>query len=157
MGKAIGGLLILMFFLVMLKPEKWVVKQEQPSIGRYLEVAIFFIIGIYGGFIQAGVGFFLLAGLVLGSGLELVKANAIKVFIVFLYTPVALTVFILHQQVDYKLGLILAAGNMIGAFAGARLAVRWGAKVVRYFLLSALAFASLKLVGAFELIGRLLP
>ena len=155
MGRTIGGLLILMFFLVMLKPEKWMGKQGQPSLSRWLEVVIFFVIGIYGGFIQAGVGFFLLAGLVLGSGLELVRANAVKVFIVFLYTPFALAVFIIHQQVDYKLGLILAAGNMIGAFAGSRLAVKWGAKVVRYFLLVALAFASLKLVGAFELIGRL--
>jgi uncharacterized membrane protein YfcA len=155
MGKTIGGLLILMFFLVMLKPERWIGKQGQPSMGRWLEVVIFFMIGIYGGFIQAGVGFFLLAGLVLGSGLELVRANAVKVFIVFLYTPFALGVFILHHQVDYKLGLILAAGNMIGAFTGARLAVRWGAWVVRYFLLAALAFASLKLVGAFELVGRL--
>jgi uncharacterized membrane protein YfcA len=155
MGKVIGGLLVFMFFLVILKPEKWIGKQDQPSMARWLQVIVFFIIGIYGGFIQAGVGFFLLAGLVLGSGLELVRANAIKVFIVFLYTPFALAVFMIHNQVDYKLGLILAVGNMLGAFVGSRLAVKWGAKVVRYFLLIALAFASLKLVGAFELIGRL--
>jgi hypothetical protein len=50
------------------------------------------------GFIQAGVGFFLLAGLVLGAGLDLVRANAIKVLIVLLYTPIALIVFILSVQ-----------------------------------------------------------
>jgi len=88
---------------------------------RWLQIIIFFVIGIYGGFIQAGVGFFLLTGLVLGVGIDLVKANAIKVFIVLLYTPFALLVFIYNRQVDYKLGLILAAGNMIGAFLGAKI------------------------------------
>jgi len=155
MGKTIGGLLIVMFFLIILKPEKWIGTRDQPSIGRWLQIVIFFLIGIYGGFIQAGVGFFLLAGLVLGSGLELVRANAIKVFIVFLYTPFALAVFMIHQQVDYKLGLILAVGNMLGALLGSRLAVKWGAKAVRYFLLVALALASMKLIGVFEFIGNL--
>ena len=155
MGKAIGGLLVFMLLLVILKPDRWLKEQAggQPMV-RWLQILIFFAIGIYGGFIQAGVGFFLLAGLVLGTGHELVKANALKVFIVFLYTPFALAVFILHGQVDYKLGLILAVGNMLGAYVGTRVAVKWGAKAVRYFLIVALAFASLKLLGFFDLFVR---
>ena len=57
-------------------------------------------------------------GLVLGAGLDLVKANAIKVLIVLLYTPFALGIFMYHKQVDYSLGLILAVGNMLGAREG---------------------------------------
>jgi uncharacterized membrane protein YfcA len=151
MEKAIGGLLILMFFLVVLKPGRWLHSHEgQPPLKLLPQVIIFFLIGVYGGFIQAGVGFFLLAGLVLGAGFELVKANALKVFIVFLYTPFALGVFIWNQDVNYVLGFILAIGNMTGAFLGARVAVKWGAGAVRIFLLVALFFASLKLLGVFE-------
>ena len=58
----------------------------------------------------------------------------------------------IHQQVDYKLGLILAVGNMLGAYVATRVAVKWGARVVRYILLLVLAFASLKLLGIFELL-----
>ena len=54
----------------------------------------------------------------LGAGFELVKANALKVFIVFLYTPFALAVFIWNNDVNYVLGFILAIGNMTGAFIG---------------------------------------
>ena len=152
MTRAIGGLLVFMLILIILKPDRWIKEQAGgPPVARWLQVVIFFSIGIYGGFIQAGVGFFLLAGLVLGTGHELVKANALKVFIVFLYTPFALAIFILNDQVDWKLGLILAVGNMLGAFVGARVAVKWGAKAVRYFLIFALAFASLKLLGFFDL------
>jgi len=152
MEKAIGGLLILMFLLIILKPGRWLHTHEgQPPVKLLFQVIIFFLIGIYGGFIQAGVGFFLLAGLVLGSGFELVKANALKVFIVLLYTPFALAVFIWNHDVNYVLGIILATGNMTGAFLGARVAVKWGAGAVRVFLLVALFFASLKLLGAFDM------
>ena len=56
-----------------------------------------------------------------------------------------------NKDVNYVLGFILAIGNMTGAFMGARVAVKWGAKAVRIFLLVALFFASLKLLGVFEL------
>jgi uncharacterized membrane protein YfcA len=152
MEKAIGSLLILMFFLIILKPGRWLHSHEGlPPVNLIFQVIIFFLIGIYGGFIQAGVGFFLLAGLVLGAGFELVKANALKVFIVLLYTPFALSVFIWNNDVNYVLGFILAIGNMTGAFLGARVAVKWGAKAVRIFLLAALFFASFELLGFFEL------
>ncbi len=150
MEKAIGGLLILMFVLIISRPGRWLHSHEsQPPLAVIYQLVVFFLIGVYGGFIQAGVGFFLLAGLVLGSGFELVKANALKVFIVFLYTPFALAIFIWNNDVDYILGFTLAIGNMTGAFLGARVAVKWGAKAVRIFLLLALFFASLKLLGVF--------
>ena len=151
MSRTIGGLLVVMFALVLFKPERWMKSREHEPVAFWVQVIIFFFTGLYGGFIQAGVGFFLLAGLVLGSGYELVKANAVKVFINFLFTPFALTIFIIHHQVDYKLAFILAAGNMLGAYLAARMAVRWGAGIVRYFLIIALALASLKLLGVFDL------
>jgi uncharacterized membrane protein YfcA len=151
MTRTIGGLLVVMFFLVVFRPGRWLQSHEgEPPLNRVARVLIFFLIGIYGGFIQAGVGFFLLAGLVLGAGFDLVRANAIKILIVFLYTPFALVIFMLNGQVDYKLGLILAVGNMLGAFVATRFAVKWGPRAVRYILLIVLAFASLKLLGVFD-------
>ena len=150
----IGGLLVFMFFIILLKPDRWI-KQKAGKIDgspKFWRIIIFFFIGVYGGFIQAGVGFFLLAGLVLGVGADLVKANALKVFIVLAYTSIALLVFILNKQVDFKIGLILAAGNMIGAWIGSRSAVSWGPKFVRIVLLAAILLSSLKLFGVIDLI-----
>ena len=63
----------------------------------------------------------------------------------------------INKQVDYKAGLILAVGNMLGAFIASRLAVSWGPKFVRYILLVIVFVASLKLIGvidwAFKLIS----
>jgi uncharacterized membrane protein YfcA len=68
---------------------------------------------------------------------------------VFLYTPFSLAIFILNHQVDYKLGFIVAAGSMIGAWIGARMSVKWGPGVVRIILLGTLLIASAKLLGVF--------
>jgi uncharacterized membrane protein YfcA len=150
--KIISGLMVGMFLLVILKPDVWV-KDQVGSVGAkptILQYVIFFFIGIYGGFIQMGVGFLLLAGLVLGCGQNLVKANAVKVFIVLIYTVFTLGIFFYHKQVDITAGLILAAGNMGGAWLGAHFTVKGGAKYVRYVLMLALVIVILNLFGVFS-------
>lgn len=148
MTRVIGGLLVFMFFMILFKPDAWIKGQiglvsSKPT---WWQLLIFFGIGVYGGFIQAGVGFFLLAGLVLGAGFDLVKANAIKLLIVLLYTPFALAIFIYNDQVYWIAGLILAIGNMLGAFIASRFAVSWGAKFVRIMLLVIVFGAAIKLL-----------
>lgn len=149
--KVIAGLMVIMLFVVLLKPDAWVKQkagkvEAKPSVMQYI---IFFFVGVYGGFIQMGVGFFMLAALVLGAGFDLVKANAIKVFIALLYTIFALGIFFYHKQVDITAGLILAAGNMIGAWFGVHFQVKGGAKYVRYVLILAMVIVILNLFGVF--------
>lgn len=107
----------------------------------------FFVIGVYGGFVQAGVGFLIISGLLI-HGLDLVRINAVKVFVIFAFTLVALSVFIVHQQVDYVLGLALAAGNSLGGYVATHVAVKkghaWIKKVVTF---TVLAFALKLLIG----------
>ena len=149
--KVIAGLMVAMLFIVVLKPDAWVKERAElasakPTILQYI---IFFFLGIYGGFIQMGVGFFLLAGLVLGCGHNLVKANVVKVFIVLIYTVFSLGIFIYHKQVDMVAGLILASGNMGGAWLGAHFTIKGGAKYVRYVLIFAMILVILNLFGVF--------
>jgi uncharacterized membrane protein YfcA len=147
MKLAIAGVMILVFFLILLKPNRWINSHEDhPPIPYWVQVIVFFMVGIYGGFIQAGVGFFLLTSLVLGSGFELVKANALKLLIILLYTPIALLIFFLHGDVNLWIGLVLAVGNMTGAWIGTRIAVKWGAVFIRYFVLVAIIIAATKLI-----------
>jgi uncharacterized membrane protein YfcA len=85
----------------------------------------FFFIGVYGGFVQAGVGFLIISGL-LAHGLDLVRINAVKVFVTLVFTGVALVVFVGHGQVNWPLGLALAAGNAAGGWIGTHLAIKKG-------------------------------
>lgn len=151
MRRVVAGVLIVMLILVVFKPALWLKEKagKAASSSKVLSFVIFFLIGAYGGFIQAGVGFFLLAGLVLFEGMDLIRSNAIKVFLILLYTPVALLIFILNDQVDYKLGFILAIGNMSGAWIGSKVGVSWGPKFIRWILIVALAGSVLKLLEVF--------
>lgn len=85
----------------------------------------FFLVGIYGGFVQAGVGFLVLAATTL-AGLDLVRGNAVKVLSIMFYTTVALAIFAWQGKVDWALGLALALGNVAGSQLGVHLAVLKG-------------------------------
>jgi len=108
-------------------------------------VVSFFIVGIYGGFVQAGVGFIIISAL-LAHGLDLVRINAIKVIVIFFFTVVALAVFIAHDQVDWSLGLALAAGNATGGWIGTHLAVRKGHDWIKRIVTLTVVIFALKLL-----------
>lgn len=147
MRQAIGVVMLLMAANVALKPKRWLTPRagEAPKTGPLAMIGLFFA-GMYGGFIQAGVGFFLLACLVLGAGLDLLKANAVKVLIALSFNLVALPVFFLHGQVDWKLGFVVGIGNALGALVATRLAVRRGVGFLRWFLLAVALAAGVALL-----------
>ena len=101
----------------------------------------FFAAGVYGGFVQAGVGFFILAVAML-AGLDLVRGNALKVLVVLVYTPLALVLFAIAGKVDWAMGAALAGGNLLGGLLGSHLTVLKGhAWVKRIVVVMILAFA----------------
>jgi len=146
MRLTIAAIMVVMFFVILLEPKRWLTERARSERPGWAEWLVFFAIGVYGGFIQAGVGLFLLAGLVLISGYDLVKANGVKVLIVLGFTPMALAVFIYEDQVVWSVGLIMALGNMIGAQLATRVAVESGAPLVRKILLGVVACSAIKLV-----------
>jgi hypothetical protein len=148
----IGVLLIVMFIFVLVKPERWIQKQGsgKTKIG-ILQIITFFFIGLYGGFIQAGIGFFLIASLILVAGSDLIKANALKLFIVLIYNLFAFAVFILNDQVNFLLGFVVGIGNMLGAFIATRVAVKYGPRLARVILMVGLLFSALNIFGVINI------
>lgn len=102
--------------------------------------------GLYGGFIQIGVGFILMAILHRVLGLDLVRVNMHKVFIVLCYTITALAVFASQLELLWIAGASLAVGNSVGGWLGAHTAVRRGEKWVRYVLNAVLVVFIVKLL-----------
>ena len=105
-------------------------------------VVVFFFVGIYGGFIQAGVGYLMIMALTLINGFNLVKTNSIKVFVALTYTSVALGIFIYHGIVNWEFGIPLAIGNATGGWLSSRWSVNKGDNWIRYIVMvTASAFA----------------
>lgn len=158
MRRTIGALMVVMLIVIFVRPRRWLVSRPEVANHRpgLVQLLIFFGIGIYGGFIQAGVGIFLIAGLVLSVGYDLVRANAVKVLIILCFTLFALAVFVFNDQVWWGLGFLLAIGNAVGGWIAARMAVERGAAFVRWILIAVVAVSASALLGVFELVSRLL-
>ena len=124
MKLVIAAVMIVLLVMIITQPNRWIREHREPILNhRSLSTqAIFFFVGLYGGFIQAGVGILLLAALVLNAHYSLVRANAIKVLLVFAFTIPALIVFSLHDQVRWGFGLFMAVGQCSGAWMAARFA-----------------------------------
>ena len=139
-----AAVLLLVAASVVVRPSRWLEDREAVLHEPWRSI-VFFGIGFYGGFVQAGVGFILLAGLVLGAGMNLVNGNAAKVVLIAAYSPIAILLFARASQVDLAIGAVLAVGQMSGAWAGSRLAVLKGAAWIRWVLVVAALVAAARL------------
>jgi uncharacterized membrane protein YfcA len=137
--------MLVMLLVLLLKPRRWI--RPRPAAPAWVQILGFFGIGVYGGFLQAGVGIFLLAGSALLSGEDLVRGNAVKNLLVLGFTLPALAYFAAQGLVAVVPGLALAAGSMAGGWLGARLAVKLGAGFVRLLLVAVVVVASTRLLG----------
>ena len=154
MEKVIGVVMLIMALLIFWKPQKWVENDEQKINKKisWLQYVISFFIGLYGGFIHIGVGIFLLAFNVLLLGYDLVKANALKNFMVLLYVPFGLVIYMINGLVNYKFGLIHAIGNIIGAYFATKYALQWGVNFIKWLLIIIMLLASGKFLGLFDIL-----
>lgn len=140
----IAALISIMACLLLFRPSMWEAQDEREL--PVLAVAgLFTAIGLYGGFVQAGVGFFFIWALVGAMGMDLLHANAVKVAVVFAYTGVSLVLFSSHGLVDLRVGLILAVGNMTGAVAATRFSVSRGNRWIRWILSVTVVISAIRL------------
>ena len=142
--KIVGVLLLAMGAFMISKPSIWEKGLKSKNKNKWLSYLIFFAIGIYGGFIQAGVSFFFIAALVLVEGLDLIKTSAAKVTIIAIYTVASLTIFVANGKVDWIIGFVLAVGNMTGAVLGTKFTILKGAKWIKYVVFVAIIAGAVK-------------
>ena len=118
--------ILIMAVVMLLKPEAIAPRpgtaSRSPAESRLAWWGLFGA-GVYGGFVQAGVGFILLAVLTAGLRYDLLRANALKMSCALAFTAVALGVFIAFGKVDWLPGLALAAGAVTGTWLTVRVAV----------------------------------
>ena len=112
---------------------------------QLLGIICFFFIGIYGGFIQAGVGFLIITALTSINKFNLVKANSAKVFIVVVYTMMAVIIFASENKINWLYGLNLGIGNAIGGWFASRWSTELGDVWIKRFLLVTVIALALKL------------
>lgn len=162
LGAAVGARLILAFppalagkllvfllplaVLITLAPGGRAGRVEKTPTDRPLPVlATCFGVGMYDGFFGPGTGSFFILAFHFILGLDFLRASATTKAFNLASNVAALTVFLLHGTVFFRLGALFGLANMGGNWCGTRLAMRRGQTIVRRFLALALTllFASL--------------
>ncbi len=132
--KILGVVMILIIITLMFPKSKLIEHAKHHKWKNWLSWPVMFLVGFYGGFIQAGVGFVIMAVLLHLYGMDLVKINMHKVFIVMIFTIPAVIVFIVTDNVDWFAAIALSIGMMLGTWVAVKMSVKKGEKLVRIVL-----------------------
>lgn len=146
-NKILSIVMMAVVLIIIFKPKIKVAHLEERLSGKHLWIGcvVFFFFGIYGGFINAGLGFLMILFMHYINHMTLVRANATKVVVVFIYMLSALAVFAFNDKVNWKIGLILAIGNGSGAWLASRVSVDRGDGFIKTFLIIMVVIMSVKL------------
>ena len=146
-NRILSIIMLVVVALIVFKPKQKNVDYPERLTEKRLIYAIvgFFFIGIYGGFINAGIGFIIILFLNNVNQLSLVKTNATKVALVFVYTLGALALFAWNDAVHWGLGLVLALGSSFGAWWSSRWSVDRGEGVIKIAMVVMVSVMSVKL------------
>jgi len=155
----IGIVMLLLLIPVLSNREKWLQNDatENKAINKGLVVFVFSILGAYGGFLQTGVGIFLLSAMVLLVNYSLVHANVIKNVIVLAYTIPTFFIYWAHGLIHWEFGLLVASGQMIGSWIAARFAIEHSGSNtwIRYLLVTMIVISAFELFGLRAMLMKL--
>ena len=146
--RAAAILFALMAATVFIDAKRWARAAPAPRVPAYM-YPISFVLGIYGGFLHAGIGTLQIATLVLLGHYDVVRGNALKFAVAFFFSLAALILFIGAGQVRWAPGIALGVGSTVGGILGARLVIAKGTTWVRAVVILSAIAAIVKLLGVF--------
>lgn len=139
--------LLLVVFLIFLFSKNLGYKDQQEKIQPKIFYLIFgLLIGFYDGFFGPGTGNFWMLAFVFLLGFNLKKATAHTKWVNFTSNIVALTFFAIGGKVLVLPGLVMAGGQLTGAFLGSKLVLKSGVKFIRAFFLLVTAATIIRLI-----------
>jgi hypothetical protein len=156
--RIIGAIMLILLITMIYKPQKWQRATDiQKRTKTWYNWLLVFGIAIYGGFLQMGIGIMLLSLLVLMAHYSLRDANIIKLVLALVFVIPAFIVFVSSGNMAWLPGSLLAIGQGLGAWLGARyiLFLPKANLIVRYTLIIILSISSVTLLGIFHWIREL--
>ena len=146
-NRILAVIMLIVGFLILIRRKSLAMNLPERLKGKYLFYSIlgFFLIGIYGGFINAGIGIVIMLFLNRLNRLSLLKTNATKVFVVMIYSAVSLALFAYNDAVNWKLGSLMALGTLFGALWASSWSVKKEDRVIRVAMLVTIFIMAIKL------------
>lgn len=122
-------------------------RDVHPRISRIKFDCIFaFGLGMYDGFLGPGTGTFLALAFMTALGFNLARATVNAKALNWSSNVASLIMFLIARKVWFAAGLIMGAGQWLGARAGSRLVVTRGTRFIRPVFLAMVFLLTLKLI-----------
>jgi len=131
--------------LILFNPAKTKGDEKLSPKRQWIGAAFFLFVGVYGGFVQAGIGFLVIGVLSLVNNLSLVRSNYVKVFSAIIYTGVAVIVFAIDGKINWQVGFVLAIGHAMGGWYASRWSVKAGEVWIKRVMIVAVLGMAIKL------------
>ena len=131
--KLLSIIMILVMFSILLKNKRETLEINKIK-NKWPSILIFFFIGIYGGFIHAGVGFLMILTLSKINYLKIAHSNSIKVFVALIFSTAAFLIFLYEGKVNWIYGINIGIGSALGGFFASRWSYNKSDKKFRFFL-----------------------
>lgn len=144
-NKIFVGVMIVSVFLIIFNPKQTRGEERLTFKSQVIGAVCFFFLGIYGGFVQAGIGFLVLAVLSLVNNLNLVTSNYVKVFSAIVYTGASVVVFALEGKIDWATGGLLSIGMALGGWYASRWSVDKGEIWIKRVMVVSIIILAIKL------------
>ena len=144
-SKIFAAVMIMAVFLIVFNPKKSKGEERLTFKSQVIGTICFFFLGIYGGFVQAGIGFLVLAVLNLVNNLNLITSNYVKVFSAIVYTGVSIIVFAVEGKIHWATGGILAIGMAWGGWFASRWSVDKGEVWIKRVMIVSIIAMAIKL------------
>lgn len=129
-------LLIVIALYFGLKPNIGEVDRHRRISERAFAFGFVPVIGFYDGVFGPGTGSFLMLGFVALAGYGVLKATAHTKFLNFGSNVGAFAVFLATGSILWKVGLVMGAGQFVGAQLGSRFAMKQGARIIKPLLVT---------------------
>jgi uncharacterized protein len=138
MTAVVVGVTIISLGILLFNPRKLILNPPEKAIEvTNRGMLLFFLVGIWAGFIIIDTATFLLLGLILVVGFEIIRANAVKNFLLLGISGISLGIFIIRGEVNLVYGIIICIGSIVGSYIGSILATKEEIKVWIFYLLIA--------------------
>ena len=136
-NRILAIIMIVVVLFIVFKPKYSYLKTFEKTTGKSLIISAvaFFFIGIYGGFINAGIGYIMMFFMSYFNKMSLIRVNAAKVTIALIYTIAAFLTFLISGMVDWEYGIALSIGSAFGAFFTSRYSVKKGEGIIKVVML----------------------
>jgi len=145
------GVILVIILLYLIFDSRIKIKEGHNLDIKPWHYLLFLGIGFYGGYIYIGIGYLILAITLWAMRMDIMTANAIKNFVIFVATPFSLAVFMINGQIDYLFGIPHGVGNIIGSFLASHYAAHLGKGFIKAFTLIIVLICFADLVGLISL------